>query len=142
MLTTFSGVEFSTSPSLSKLDSMASPAWWENPTPAAATSTYEEKFNSSFSGQGQGQTTVFTAVPSPVQNIIMLSFNMTWVYVAVSIVGVISNIFVILVIISSSLLRSQPRNWFIFCQSVADCLSAIYIGTLPTKNSTTPLYVS
>jgi hypothetical protein len=121
---------------------MASPAWWENPTPAAATLTYEERYNSSLLGQGQGQTTVFAATPSLVQKIVVSSFNMTWVYVAVSIVGVISNMFVILVILSSSLLRSQPRNWFIFCQSVADCLSAVYIGALPTRNSATPLYVS
>jgi hypothetical protein len=144
----FSTVKLSTPPLLMVVF-MMSLTWRENPIVAASSETlpFDGAYNSSSPGWGQGQMTeptesLQTLVPLPIQNVVDLGFSMTWVFVAVSIIGVISNMFVILVIISSPLLRSQPRNWFIFCQSFADCLSAVYIGTLPTKDSKTLLYVS
>ena len=69
------------------------------------------------------------------QNILILGNIMTWVFLSVGILGLVSNTFVIFVIAKSRQLRQQPRNWFIFHQSVADFLSAICIATLLIKSA-------
>jgi hypothetical protein len=67
---------------------------------------------------------------------------MTVVFTVVGAIGLASNMFVMLVVASSRQLRQQPRNWFIFSQSLADFINAIFIVTLFTKSSTMQLYVS
>ena len=65
-----------------------------------------------------------------------------WLFVGVGITRLVTNLFVIIVIATSRQMRQQPRNWYIFNQSVADCLSAILIITSITKSASTKLEVN
>ena len=69
------------------------------------------------------------------QNIFILGNVMIWVFLSVGILGLLNNAFVIFIIAKSPQLRQQPRNWFIFHQSIADFLSAITITTSLTKSA-------
>ena len=87
-----------------------------------------------------------TAVPSDdwslTQNIIVYSNAMIWVYVTIGIIGLLSNMFVIVVIATSRQLQTQPRNWFIFHQSIADLFSSLFIIISVTKSANMILNVS
>lgn len=51
---------------------------------------------------------------------------MKWLYVGAGILGLVSNLFVMLIVLRVRKLRQQPRNWFIH-QSLTDLVSAIFI---------------
>lgn len=75
------------------------------------------------------------------QNIVILGTVMTYTFLVVGTIGLASNIFSMVVVASSRQLRQQPRNWFIFNQSLADCLHAFFIVAFAIKTPNTKLYV-
>jgi hypothetical protein len=75
------------------------------------------------------------------QNIVILGTVMTYTFLVVGAIGLASNIFAMIVVASSRRLRQQPRNWFIFSQSLADCLHAFFIVALAFKTPNIKLYV-
>ena len=76
------------------------------------------------------------------QNINASDNSMTWVYLTIALIGLVSNSFVIVVVLSSDKLKKQPRNWFIFYKSVSDFASAIFILTVIFKNAKITLQAS
>ena len=83
-------------------------------------------------------TTVSPSAPENLtvsQNIFILGNIIIWVFLSVGIFRFLSNAFVIFIIAKSPQLRQQPRNWFIFHQSIADFLSAITVTTSLTKSA-------
>ena len=88
-----------------------------------------------------GQEKVLAATAGA-QNILVLNKVMSWLFIAVGVVSIISNLFVICVIIKSKKLRQQPRNWLIFHMSIADFLNGIFIISTLTKDAKVTLQVS
>lgn len=84
-------------------------------------------------------TAVVTQTP---QLILVLVTVMKWVYIGIGAVGIVTNMFVIVVVGQSHQLQQQPRTWFILHQSIADLLTSIFILTSPFKNSSATLTVS
>lgn len=60
---------------------------------------------------------------------------MKWVYVSVGVLGLVNNLFTMVTVAKSRILRPQPRNWFIFHQSLADFISAIFIVATVTRTA-------
>jgi uncharacterized membrane protein SirB2 len=58
---------------------------------------------------------------------------MKWMFICVGILGVASNLVVMVIVMQARKLRQQPRNWFIFHQSLVDFVSAIFIIALRYK---------
>jgi hypothetical protein len=58
-----------------------------------------------------------------------------WVFAVVGILGIISNLFVLVVVLRAKKFRQKPRNWFIFHQSVADLISAVSMVLISTRNT-------
>ena len=73
---------------------------------------------------------------SDAQNILLTGDVTRWIYPIIGVLGMIFNLFVIIVIASSRQLKQQPRNWFIFHQSIADCLTAFFFIISTTKSAT------
>jgi hypothetical protein len=76
------------------------------------------------------------------QFVFALGGVMKWIYMLVGMFGVVSNMFVICVVMSSRPLRQQPRNWLIFHQSIADVICAIFIICNTFKDAEMQLNVS
>lgn len=76
-----------------------------------------------------------TPLPARTQSIFVLNSVMKWVFVSVGVIGIVSNLLVILVVASSRKLRQQPRNWLILHLSIADCCGAVFIICNLFKNA-------
>jgi hypothetical protein len=71
-----------------------------------------------------------------------LQIIMKWVSTGVSVFGFISNFVVMAVVLKTKKLRQQPRNWFIFHQSLTDFISAAFFVANANKVVPNPLSVS
>ncbi len=67
---------------------------------------------------------------------------MKWLNVGVGAFGLLGNLVVMLVVLRVKKLRQQPRNWFIFHQSLADFVSAMFIIAMATRTVDFSLFVS
>ncbi len=74
--------------------------------------------------------------------IVFLVNFIKWIYLAVAILGFVSNVFVMYVILRSRKLRQQPRNWLIFNRSLADLGGAVMVLAIPFRTISTDLQVS
>jgi hypothetical protein len=72
-----------------------------------------------------------TTDPATVQWMMILQ----WVFAGVGILGIISNLFVLVVVLRAKKFRQKPRNWFIFHQSLADLISAVSMVLISTRNT-------
>lgn len=80
-----------------------------------------------------------TPLPAKSQSIFVLSSIMKWVFVSVGVIGIVSNLLVIVVVASSRKLRKQPRNWLLLHLSIADCFGAVFIICNLFKNASIQL---
>jgi hypothetical protein len=67
---------------------------------------------------------------------------MKWVFICVGILGVASNLVVMVIVTRARKLRQQPRNWFVFHQSLADFASAIFITAFALRTPPSSYSVS
>jgi hypothetical protein len=65
-----------------------------------------------------------------------------WVFVTVGTLGIVNNLVAMAVVLRVKKLRRQPRNWFIFHQSMADFVSAIFLIAIATRSPLTSFSVS
>ena len=75
------------------------------------------------------------------QSITITGNVMQWVYTGMGILCLINNLFVVFVILRSHNMRKDPRSWFLFHQSLADTICAIFVLAASTKNASLKLEV-
>jgi hypothetical protein len=80
-------------------------------------------------------TAVSVATTTVSQGLTIAQGVMKWVYVTVGVLGLVNNLFTMVTVAKSRILRPQPRNWFIFHQSLADFISAIFIVATVTRTA-------
>ena len=85
---------------------------------------------------------VTNSVVRPQQQLVTLVTDvMKWMYLLVGILGIVCNLFVLVVIARSNQMRQQPRNWLIFMQSFSDFFGAIFLITVTFRVNSTQLEV-
>ena len=65
----------------------------------------------------------------------------TWTFICTGVFGILSNLFIILVVLRSKELKRQPRNWLLFHQCTADFLTACFLIANVTKPTAIKLQV-
>ena len=96
----------------------------------------------SFNGTigGTGRPAIDMGLPRA-QSITVTGNVMQWVYSGLGIVGLINNLFVVLVIFKTESMRKEPRNWLIFHHSLADIICSIFVIAAIAKKANMNLKV-
>ena len=81
------------------------------------------------------------AITTPTKVQLPFTTAVAWTYVCIGVVGILSNLFILLVVLRSKELKQQPRNWLMFHQCTADLLSACFLISNATKSTTDKLWV-
>ncbi len=80
--------------------------------------------------------------PSTNTNMVLVQGTMKWIFICVGALGLLNNLVVMVVVLKVKKLRHQPRNWFIFHQSLADFISAMFVIAIAMRTAVTSFNVS
>lgn len=110
----------------------------------ATTQPYQAIFTRGAKSADIGAPTAATTIQTRNQftNMVLIQGTMRWIYLTVALLGLTNNLVVMSVILKVKKLRKQPRNWFIFYQSMADFISAIFLVAIVFRTAVTAFSVS
>lgn len=96
----------------------------------STSATITEEITSRSSQISVATTTEPASSPNVTVQIVMEAL-----YIAVGVVGVVSNLVIICLMLQVSKLRLQSRNWFIFHQCLAEFVTSVFVVVLGAASS-------